>query len=100
MAQTHDLSGNFPPSLPTGLDPRLANSVDPATRAVAVTPSDSTILNARSLYIGGAGNVAVQTVVDPATTVIFNGVPAGTILPVTVLRVLAATTATNIVALY
>jgi hypothetical protein len=28
-------------------------------RRAAVTPSDSTILNCRAIYVGGAGNVAV-----------------------------------------
>ena len=78
---------------------------DPATQAAAVSPSDSTELNARALYVGGAGNVVVQMMgipnISPGTvSVTFAGVPAGTLLPISVRRVMAATTATNIVALY
>lgn len=71
-----------------------------ATRAAAVTPSDATILSCHSLYVGGAGNLAVQTIDATATTITLVGVPAGTIIPLACYRVLAATTATNIVALY
>lgn len=72
----------------------------PATRAAAVTPSDSTILNARALYVGGAGNVAVMPL-EGSTAVTFTAVPAGTILPVSCARVMSTnTTATAIVALY
>jgi hypothetical protein len=74
----------------------------PALGAAAVTPNDSTDLvvrPARSLFIGGAGNVAVITAAGD--TVTFNGLAAGSILPVQVTRVLATgTTATNIIALY
>lgn len=73
----------------------------PATRAVAVTASDSTDLTGtRGLYVGGAGNVAVRCIHSPDTTVTLNSVPAGSIIPIQVTRVMAATTATNIVALY
>lgn len=74
---------------------------DPADRLQAVTPSDSTDLTGtRALFVGGAGNVAVRMVGDPAATVTLTGVVAGTILPVRVTRVMAATTATNITALF
>lgn len=70
-----------------------------AKRAFAVTPSDSARLSAKVLYIGGAGNVAVE-MEDGANTVTFAGCLAGTFLPITVTRVLVTgTTATNIVAL-
>ena len=77
----------------------------PATGAVAVTPSDSTVLACRALYVGGGGNVAVElggTATSPrsGTTITFTNVPSGTILPVSCYRVMAATTATSIVALY
>lgn len=73
----------------------------PANRAVSVTPSDSQDLTAvaRSLYIGGSGNVSVVT--SGGDTVTFIGLTAGTILPVRVSRVRSTgTTATNIVALW
>ena len=74
---------------------------DPADKVVAVTASDSTDLTgARALFVGGEGNVAVRMINDPTTTVTLTGVTAGSILPLRVTRVMAATTATNITALY
>jgi len=74
---------------------------DPADRIVAVTASDSTDLTgARGLLVGGAGDLAVRMINDPSTTVTITGVVAGAILPLRVTRVMAATTATNITALY
>lgn len=73
-----------------------------ADYATAVTTSDSAnIANpaTKGLYIGGAGDVKVDTA--HASAVVFKAVPVGTILPVLVLKVYATgTTATNIVALY
>lgn len=65
--------------------------------AVAVTPSDSTLINCVALYVGGTGNVVIDTVAN--TNVTFTAVPAGTTLWIKALRVKAASTATNIVAL-
>ncbi len=72
---------------------------DPAFGAVAVTPSDATVLaGVRALYIGVSGNVAVIPR-GSATAVTFLSVPIG-ILPVQVTKVMSTnTTATNIVAL-
>lgn len=73
---------------------------DPATYAVAVTPNDGADLAAaaRSLYVGGAGDVKVTTTGGDAVT--FVAVPAGSILPVRVARVWSTgTSATSIVAL-
>ena len=68
---------------------------------VAITPSDgSDIPNGpvRALWIGGAGNVAVQGA--SGTTVTFSGCTAGSILPITCARVMSTnTTATLIVGL-
>lgn len=71
-----------------------------ARRVAAVTPSDSTDLtNARALWVGGAGNLVVQCLDNSASVTIV--IPtAGVLLPLFVKRVMAATTATNIVALY
>lgn len=77
-------------------------------RAAVVTPSDTvdipyvggdTYTNKWPcvLYIGGAGNIRVLTAGGDDVT--FNGVVAGTFLPVQVVRVFSTgTTATNIVA--
>jgi hypothetical protein len=74
----------------------------PAEYAVAITPDNSNDLAiyAKSLYVGGAGNISLVTKRGTAN-VTFTAVPAGTILPVQVSRVNATgTTATAIVALY
>lgn len=74
---------------------------DPATRAAAVTPSDSASLGAvKALYVGGAGNVAIRARGND-TAVVHNAVPAGTVLEIQAEYVYATgTTATNIVAWY
>ena len=70
----------------------------PATSAVAVTPNDTTLLSTtKGLYIGTTGDVVV-TMAD-TSLVTFSTVPAGVILPIRVIHVMAATTAGNIVAL-
>lgn len=69
--------------------------------AAAVTPSDTTIINCRALYVGGAGNVAIKTA-PGATAVTFTAPPVGTILPINIDggQVMATnTTATLIIAL-
>lgn len=71
------------------------------TKAAAVTASDSTDLTGtRALYIGTAGTLVVRLVDDPTTTVTFGAVTAGSLIPLQVTRVMAATGATNIVAIY
>lgn len=68
-----------------------------ATRAVAVTPSDTGEHNCTALYIGVSGDVAVVTAAGNAVT--FKAAPVG-ILPVQVSRVKSTgTTATDILAL-
>jgi hypothetical protein len=72
----------------------------PATRAFAITPSDSVNLTvfSRAIYVGGAGNISVLTLQDNIVT--FTGLLAGSILPIRVKRVNStATTATGLVAL-
>lgn len=68
-----------------------------ATNLIAITPSDSVDLptGVRGIYVGVAGNVAIQAVNDtlPQT---FVGVAAGSILPVRAQRVFSTgTTATT-----
>lgn len=51
------------------------------------------------LFVGGEGNIKVTT--SSGSTVTFNGIAAGTFMPVSVLKVWATgTTATNIIALW
>ena len=74
--------------------------IAPYKSAAVVTPADgSDIPVTKGLYVGGAGNVNVDFSSGP--TVLFSGVPAGTVLPIRVKRVRStSTTATLIVALY
>ena len=72
----------------------------PASRAAGVTPNDSSDLStsARALYIGGTGDVKVDT--TGGDTVTFKAVPIG-FMPVRVSRVHATgTTATEIIAVW
>ena len=79
-----------------------------AGRAAAVTPSNTvdipsvsggTSNNGCVLYVGGAGDLTVDTVGGDAVT--FVAVPAGSFIPVQVKRVYASgTSATSIVALW
>lgn len=77
------------------------NDLRGATGATAVTPNDSTDLGTtRAVWVGGAGNLAVMFV-DQSTAVTLTGVPAGTLLPIQVQKVMSTnTTATSITALY
>ncbi len=82
-----------------------------SSRAAAVTPSDTanipsvsgpageTVNNGCVLYVGGLGDVRVLTA--GGDDVVLSAVPAGTFVPVNVVRVVSSnTTATNIVALW
>lgn len=72
---------------------------DPAKYAVAVTPSDVTVLTpTRGLYIGVAGDLEVRMAAQQNVITLQN-VPIG-LLPIQVDQVRAATAATDIVALW
>lgn len=78
-----------------------AQASAPATRAFAVTPSDTAALapTANALYIGSAGSIVVRPSASGAD-VTFTSVPAGSILPVSVTAVRATgTTASGIIGL-
>lgn len=77
----------------------MANVVEAASAndGFAVTKSDTTVFFANALYIGTTGDVVLVTCRD--TTLTFVGVPAGTFLPVRCKKVMAATTASNIIGL-
>lgn len=68
----------------------------PSNKFYAVTPSDTTLVDARAIFVGGEGNLVLEN--EDGTDVTF-AVKAGTLLPVSPKRVKAATTATGIVAL-
>lgn len=86
-------------------------SIGSATKAVEVSKSDTTIIGGgtgacRALYVGGAGDLEVILISDydvdnpTANSVTLVDVPSGSVLPLAVAKVLAATTATSIVALF
>jgi hypothetical protein len=71
----------------------------PPEHAAAVTPADLDLAQVtRALYVGLGGDLAVR--MQDGGSVTFAGVPAGTLLPLRVVRVLPATTAGGIVALW
>lgn len=83
----------------------------PATGAFTITASDTQRLpfETRGLYVGSAGNITVvmanQAAANPnsptSVTVVFNAVPAGTLLPISVAYVMNnGTTAGNMVGVY
>ena len=74
----------------------------PAKGAAAVTPSDSAdlVYRTRALYVGTGGNISVN-MAGTGAAVVFTGVPSGSVLPISVTRVLSTdTTASDIVALW
>ena len=72
----------------------------PAQNGEAVTPHDTDPQGVyRSLWVGTAGNLSVILVGDSAA-VTFTGVPAGTLMPLAVKRVMSTnTTAGEIIGL-
>ena len=69
----------------------------PARSAVTVIAGTDLALTSKALYIGSGGDLTV--VMADGAPVTFKSVPSGLILPIRVLRVTTASTATNIVAL-
>ncbi len=80
--------------------PSNPGAMFPAYKLAAVTPSNDTLLTGcRGLWVGGAGTVNVMACND--TAAVSFTVPAGTLLPVFALKVMATgTSATNIIAFY
>lgn len=81
-----------------------SSTQQPAAEALEVTPADSDLplygaAYTRAIYVGGEGNLTVR-MAGQENDVTFVAAPAGTLLPIRVSQVRAATTATNIVALY
>ena len=87
----------------------VSHTGEPAVEARAVTPSDSTDLSItteaeperrypRGLYVGVTGNLSLMLLNDTAA-VTFSNVPVGW-FPVRVRKVMVATTASSIVAVY
>ncbi len=71
-----------------------------ARSLMLVTKSDSTIVNCRALYVGGAGDVAIVGI-DDSVAVTLSSVPAGALLPIACKKVMSTnTSATLMVALF
>src|SRR3954469_15266566 len=71
----------------------------PPEHAIAITPADQDLAHAtRALYVGTGGDVAVR-LLDGGTVTLAN-VPSGTLLPLRVIRVLPASTASGILGLW
>lgn len=78
------------------------DGIAPASSAFAITPHDSNDLTnvVRGIYVGGAGDITVN-MAGTGSSIAFVGVPAGTLLPIRVTRVLdTGTDATSLVGIY
>jgi hypothetical protein len=75
---------------------------DPARDAYAVTPADSDLPwgLCAAIWVGGTGNVVVYTGTTSTTALTFTVANAPCVIPVQARQIRAASTATNIVALY
>lgn len=72
--------------------------------AAAVSPSDTTVVGpTRGLYVGTSSSAQLVVIMyddNTATSITLKNVIAGTIYPLNVKKVMAATTASDIVAIY
>lgn len=77
---------------------------DPATQVAFnanINPSLSPAGYCGGIYVGGDGNLVVVMAQDTTDTLVtFNGVKAGTFLPIQVKKVSSTSTATNLMALW
>ncbi len=72
--------------------------VEPYGYFSALTKSDDTVLEGiRGLYVGGTGDVTVKGL--DGVEVTFKAVPVATVLPISITRLMAATTATLVLGL-
>lgn len=86
----------------------MALQVAAYTNAIAVTKSDTTVLNCLGFYVGGAGDVAILPLRESdsspqaaGSTVTFVACIVGKIYQVAAAKIMSTnTSATNIVALY
>lgn len=75
--------------------------VGPANNAKAVTESDSTYVDPypRAVWVGGAGDLYVD-MVGGQKDVPFIGVPAGTMLPIRITKLKAASTVSSVTVIW
>jgi hypothetical protein len=70
----------------------ISQTIYPAIAGFTITPSDTTVLtDVRGIWVGAPGNLAVRMIAD-GSTLVFVGIPAGTLLPVQVDKVMATNT--------
>jgi len=85
-------TGFTPPNSPVG--------DGPVVRGFSITKSDTTVFApTRYIFVGGTGALAVVLAGDD-TVLTLSAIPAGTMLPLCAIKVMAATTATLLVGLY
>ena len=78
----------------------MSQPADSYERAVAVSPSDSTIVDCEAFYVGGAGNVAIVAK-RGGSAVTLTAVLVGHVYRIACSKIMSTnTTATAIVALY
>lgn len=82
-------------------DPYAQRSVpaqSPARNAAAITKSDTVDQPYKGIWVGGVGNVTVLMInaTDDTQTVTFTAVPAGTLLPIQVRRVMSTGTSATL----
>lgn len=77
-----------------------SGEINPAGFAEAITPADVPLPTlTRAIYVGVSGNLVVK-MAGGSNIVTFTDVPGGSIVPIRVSEIRAATTALAIVALY
>lgn len=72
-------------------------SSETGTESFAITPADGTTFQrVRALWVGGAGDITLRHQKN-GTTALFSAVPAGTMLPVCAVEVLATGTSATLI---
>lgn len=70
-----------------------------AMSGAVITPSDDTELDFCYIWVGTTGDLALRLWEQQDTTITLNDVPSGSLLPLRVYKVMAATTALQLVGL-
>jgi len=77
-----------------------SGAVNPGADAVAITPADADLgIRTRAVYVGTGGDLVVKMAAS-GNIVTFPNVVAGSLLPLRVTQIRAATSASNIVAVW
>lgn len=78
--------------------PRSAAVASPSRGAAVITKSDTVDQPYKSIWVGGTGDITVLMMgaTDTSQTVLFSAVPAGTLLPIQVRRVMSTGTSATL----